>query len=250
MTRLRITSFSAYVVLCGMLPALPVQAQESDGTAASVAATRRGAEVLIDRLVAVVDGDPILLSDLGRLIGLGLVERVAGESPEQLERRVLDGLIDQRLRLHEIERHNFAPLPPDEIDRQVERIRASFEESGRLAEQLSALGLDEEGLRLLVTRQLRVLVYVEQRLGPRVFVSLEDLRAYYDDVLAVEMVARGLEPPPLEEVRDQIHDLLHEKQLNEEIEAWTEELRLAADISDLLDRGETELPPVIQRIEY
>ncbi len=203
-----------------------------------------------DRLVAVVNDDPILLSDVGRVIGLGLVENVVGESRKQLERRVLDALIEQRLRLHEIERHNFAPLPPDEIDLQLERIRAGFAGPDELAAQLTALGLDQEGLRLLVARQLRVLVYVEQRLGPRVFVKLEDLRAYYDDVLVAEMAAQGLEPPALEEVREQIRDLLHEQQLNQEIEAWTEELRLAADIADYLDRAETELPPVIQRIEY
>ncbi len=206
--------------------------------------------MLEDRLVAVVDGDPILLSGVGRVIGLGLVEQVSGENRSQLERRVLDALIDQRLRLHEIERHNFAPLPPDEIDRQLERIRADFANPGELSMQLGALGLDQAGLRLLVTRQLRVLVYVEQRLGPRVFVKLEDIRAYYDGVLVAEMAAQGLEPPPLEEVRDQIRDLLHERQLNREIEAWTEELRLAADVADNFHRAQAELPPVIQRIEY
>ncbi len=230
MTRLRIAFWLAL-----LLPAAPVPAQEGG--------------VLEDRLVAVVDDDPILMSDLGRVIGLGLVDEVAGESRSQLERRVLDRLIDQRLRLREIERHNFAPLPPDAIDRQLERIRAGFSSPEELQARLAALGLDESGLRLLVARQLRVLVYVEQRLGPRVFVKLEDIRAYYDDVLVAEMAAQGVEPPPLGEVRDQIRDLLHEKQLNLEIEAWTEELRLAAEVADYFDRAETELPPVIQRIE-
>ncbi len=94
-----------------------------------------------------------------------------------------------------------------------------------------------------------MLVFVEQRLGPRVFVKLKANRAYYDDVLAAEMAGQGLESPPLEEVRDQLRELLHEQQLNQEIEAWTEELRLATAIADYLHRTETELPPVIQRIE-
>ena len=205
---------------------------------------------LVDRLVAVVNDDPILLSDVRRVIGLEMVELLPGESRRQLERRVLDGLIDQRMRLHEIERHNFAPLPPAEIDRQVERIGSAFETPEDLARQLDRLGLDEDGLRQLVARQLKVLVYVEQRLGPRIFVRLEDINTYYDDVLVPEMADQGLEPPPLEEVRDQIRDLLREKQLNREIEAWTEELRLEADVADYFDRTETELPPVIDRIEY
>ena len=35
---------------------------------------------LVDRVVAVVDEDPILLSEVERVIGLGLHETVAGES--------------------------------------------------------------------------------------------------------------------------------------------------------------------------
>ncbi len=220
-----------------LLPAGPVPAQE-------------GGEILVDRLVAVVDDDPILLSDIRRLVGLGLVEDVPGEGEAELQRRVLDRLIDQRLRLREIERHDFAPLPPDEIERQLERIRSDFQGPDELQRHLEGLGLDEEGLRLLLARQLRVLVYVERRLSPRIFVTLEDIRTYYDGVLAPEMARRGQNAPPLEEVRDQIHDLLHEEQLNREIETWTEELRRDADIADYLDRADTELPPVIERIEY
>ncbi len=220
-----------------LLPAGPVPAQE-------------GGEILVDRLVAVVDDDPILLSDIRRLVGLGLVEDVSGEGEAELQRRVLDRLIDQRLRLREIERHDFAPLPPDEIERQLERIRSDFQGPDELQRHLEGLGLEEEGLRLLLARQLRVLVYIERRLSPRIFVTLEDIRTYYDGVLAPEMARRGQNAPPLEEVRDQIHDLLHEEQLNREIETWTEELRRDADIADYLDRADTELPPVIERIEY
>ncbi len=211
---------------------------------------QEGGEVLIDRLVAVVDDDPILLSDVHRLIALGLVEKVPGESPAQLERRVLDRLIDQRLRLREIERHDFAPLPPEEIERQLERIRSELSGPEELERHLASLGLDQAGLKLLVTRQLRVLVYIERRLGPRVFVTLEDIRTYYDEVLVPEMASHGQSAPPLEEMRDQIRDLLHEEQLNREIETWTEELRREADVADYLERTETELPPVVERIEY
>ncbi len=236
MSRLLSALWLISVFSAGVLSSAPVPVQGSG-------------EVLVDRLVAVVDDDPILLSDIGRVVDLGLIEKIEGESESQLERRVLDGLIDQRLRLHEIERHNFAPLPPAEIDRQLERLRADMASEHELPRRLAELGLDERGLRLLVARQLRVLVYVEQRLGPRIFVEREAVRAYYDDMLTAEMADQGLDPPALDEVRDQIQDLLHEQQLNEEIEAWTEELRLEADVADYLHRSEIELPPIIQRIE-
>lgn len=217
--------------------------------AAQPAAVEEGDLILADRIVAVVDEDPILLSDVRRLVALGLAERVDGESEAQLHRRVLDGLIDQRLRLHEIERYDFSPIPESEIDRQVERIRADFDDPRELRRRLESLGLDDAGLALLVARQLKVLLYVEKRLGPRVFIRAEDVRAYYEEVLKAEMARRGLEPPPLDEVRERIRGILRERELNREIDAWTEELRLEADVVDYLDRADAELPPVIDRIE-
>ncbi len=207
------------------------------------------ADTVIDRVVAVVDEESILLSDIRRVIGLGLFESVPNETDAQQQRRVLDGLIDHCLRLHEVERHDFGQLPTDEVDRQVERIRANFDSEKALHDRLQSLGLDEESLRLLVTRQLRVLVYVEKRLGPRVFINPDDIRNYYDTVLTAEMKRLGLETPPLDAVREQIRDVLHERELNEHIEDWTEELRLKADVVDYLHRVDTELPPVVQRIE-
>ncbi len=206
-------------------------------------------EILLDRIVAVVDEDPIFLSDIRRVIGLGLVEPRDDESETALYRRVLDGLIDQTLRLHEVERHDFGQLPSAEIDQQVARISANFTSEADLEESLDRLGLNREGLRFLVARQLRILIYIEKRLGPRIFIKTTDMRTYFDEVLTLEMQNRGLEVPEFTAVQDQIREVLREERLNTEIEEWTEELRTAADIDDTLERSSSELPPVVQRLE-
>ncbi len=206
-------------------------------------------ETLVDRIVAVVDEDPVFLSDIRRVVGLGLVVAVAGESEHELRRRVLDGLIDQRLRFHKVERYDASPPPAGEIDRQLEEIRSRFADSAAFGRHLAELGLSEEGLRQLLGRQLQVLLYVDERLGPRVFVDPEEVRTYYRGELARKAAAEGVELPPLDEIRDQIRALLREIRLNEEVEAWTEELRLEAEILDHLDRSERELPPVVRRFE-
>ncbi len=105
-----------------------------------------------------------------------------------------------------------------------------------------------ESLRQLVTRQLLVLNYVEERLGPRVFVTPEDTQAYYDRTLAAAAARHGEPPPPLDEVREQIRELLRQQKLNEEIDRWTEELRRQADVANYFDREDRPLPPVVHRI--
>lgn len=201
---------------------------------------------LADRIVAVVDEDPILWSDIERTIELGLLERQEGEDDDAFQRRVLDRLIEMKLRFHEIDRFGFEDLPLAEVDQQIETIRGRFADREAYLAKLAQLGLTPEELRELLARSLVVTSFVEQRLGPRVFVSLEDIRRYYERTLVPEMERRGQEAPELSAVRESIRRVLREQRLNEEIAEWTEELRLQADIVVYLDRERTALPPVVE----
>ena len=122
-------------------------------------------------MLAVVDEDPILASDVERAIRLGLVQPNPGEADAQFRRRVLDGLIDQRLQFHEIDRFNFEQVPVDDIQKRVAEIRARFPDEAAFQKALKEVGLDPKSLRQLVARQLLVLTYVDERLGSRVFVG-------------------------------------------------------------------------------
>jgi len=93
--------------------------------------------------------------------------------------------------------------------------------------------------------QLATLAFVEERLGPRVFVGIEEIRRYYEETLVPDLAELGQPAPPIEEVRESIRALLREKKLDQEIVRWTAELRRAADIVDLLDAPEEALPPVV-----
>ncbi len=218
--------------------------------AAAAGSAPADATELADRVLAVVDEDPILQSELDQVVGLGLGERRDGEQIEEFRRRLLDQLIDQKLRFHEIDRYGFAQVPLEEVDDQLEAIRDRLGGAAAMARKLEQLGLDETGVRQLLARQLMVLTFVEERLGPRVLIGLEDTQKYYDEVLVPEMRARGQRVPPVAEVREQIRQLLREQRLNEEIERWTEELRLEADIEDYFDSRHDQLPPrVLERIE-
>lgn len=198
-----------------------------------------------DRVLAVVDGDPILKSDLDQLLGLGLTAPDEGETEAQLRRRLLDAMVEQKLRFHEMDRFGFSEIPVEEVEHQFELIRKRFEDPSVFTRRLAAVGLDKPGLRQLLARQIMVLTYVDERLGPRVFVSLDDIRAYYNAEFVPAMEQRGEEIPALEKVREEIRGLIQETRLNEEIVSWTAELRLEADVIDYLDSRHESLPALI-----
>jgi peptidyl-prolyl cis-trans isomerase SurA len=200
---------------------------------------------LADRILAVVDGDPVLESDVERAIALGLVEPGTGEGDRELRRRILDGLIEQRLRVHEVDRYGFGQVPVELIDEQVAAIRARFATPEDLDQRLARLGMTKEGLAQLVAQQLQVLIYVDELLGARVFVGLEEIEAHYQRVLVPQLRQTGQPVPPLEDVREQIREVLRQQRLNEELDTWTTDLRRKADVQDYFDRPQRSLPPKV-----
>lgn len=218
------------------------------GLAGWLPAPSPGADVeltVVDRVLAVVDDDPILASEVEREESLGRVERRPGESDAELERRTLDLLIDERVRRHEVQRFGRAEVPVAEIERQVEIIRRRFAGPESFRAELARRDLDETGLRQLVARQLATESFFREILGPRVQIDRDDIQLYYDSTLLPELQARGEPAPPLDEVREDIRTLLRAQRLNREIERRTEELRNAADIVDFLSEERRGLPPLV-----
>ncbi len=202
--------------------------------------------VLADRIVAVVDEDPILDSDIRQALAFGFAK--AGKDGDL--QPVLKQLIDERLRAHEIDRYGVPPAPEAEIDTQIKRLEASQGGAAALDAELAGLGINRDGLRRSIGLQLRILTYVNERLAPRVFVDEDDLRTYYHGELAEQMAKEGLENPPFDEVKDAIRVVLRERRLGEEAHQWTVGLRQRARVVDLLDSWtpNEELPPVALRL--
>ncbi len=196
------------------------------------AATAAGTE-LVDRIVAAVGRSAILESDLvlARIVHLVPVE---GLSPEEARRAIFEGRLRLEIQYRDLEASGVVyrlKVDREAVERDLER-RAGGGEKLRAA--LEGAGLGMEDLRELALEVGAVNAYVDQRLRPRVRVSFQELRTAYQETLVLEITARGEKPPPLEEVRDQLHSLLVERKLNGEIEKWIGEARSRLDVTILV----------------
>ena len=140
-------------------------------------------------------------------------------------------------------------VPVEEIERQIAEIRARFPDEASFERRLLDLGMTRSTLAQLVARQIAVLVYIDERLGPRVFVSLDDIRDYYASTLTAEAEKRGEKVPPLEDVREDIRAVFREQRLNVELARWSEELRRNSDVESFYDEPVNLLPPLLRTIE-
>ena len=114
----------------------------------------------IDRVLAVVGGQLILLSDVTAARDLGLQTPDASGDPV---RAVLTKLIDRELVLVEVDR--YAPPEPaaDAVDRELERVRARFGSPQAFAAALERSGIDEKFVREAMRQDLRIAAYMNQR---------------------------------------------------------------------------------------
>jgi hypothetical protein len=132
-----------------------------------LAATAADAQV-IDRVLAVVDGRLVTLSDVRASTALGLVQ--ADEVSVAADR-----WIERLLILQEVDR--FAPPEPPaaEIDARIARVLASPATLARLAE----LGVTQDWLRRWVRDDLRIESYIEQRFAGSLEPGPEDMENYF-----------------------------------------------------------------------
>jgi len=109
--------------------------------------------MVVESILAVVDGRPVLLSEVR------VIERVTGQEPAA----ALEGLIDERLMFREASRLPQASVSAAEEDRALQSLRA------RAAASLDAV--PEHELRQVARRQVAILKYIEYRFRPQVRVD-------------------------------------------------------------------------------
>lgn len=116
---------------------------------------------VIDRVLAVVGAELILLSDVNAARDLGLV--VPGPSAPDPIREVLTRLIDRELQLAEVER--YAPREPttEELDGAVQNVRVRFSSQEAFDTVLARAGIDLPRLQEWLRDDLRLQAYLDQR---------------------------------------------------------------------------------------
>ena len=141
----------------------------------TVAIGRARAET-IDRVLALVAGQLITLSDVTAARDLGL--QTSGDASDPV-RAILTKLIDRELVLAEVDR--YAPPEPaaDAVDGEVQRVRARFGSQSAFDAALARSGIDEKHVRETVRQDLRMRAYLDQR-----FTSGDRRQALIDDWMA------------------------------------------------------------------
>jgi hypothetical protein len=187
-----------------------------------------GAQELLDRVLARVDGQPITLTDTRAAIRLGLVEPADGVDAILF---ALRQLIERRLILAEVAR--FAPPEPDSaaLSGQVNALEARVGTPANLAALERSTGYGQDQIRDVARDNLRIQAYLNQRFGSSVQPSDEEVGQYYRTHLD-EFTRDGRVMPFVE-----AEPVARQKAANERRRAfifqWMRELHQRAEIVEL-----------------
>jgi peptidyl-prolyl cis-trans isomerase SurA len=193
------------------------------------------AGVIVDRIVATVNGHIILQSDWGDAIRYEafIAGRKTSDSTVEDRKAALDRLIDQELLKEQMHANDFPQATEEEIAKRLQDVRKLYPEAKTPEEWqavMAAQGVTEAGLKDRIAMQLNLMRLVDSRLRPNVNVDNKSIESYYNQELLPQLLQSGAGAVALSEVSGKIKELLTEQKVNQLLVAWLQNLRAGSQI--------------------
>ncbi len=230
--RMRIACIGAFAAL--LLPA--AWGQEKNQSAQGDATT-------IDRVVAVVNRQTILESDLQDEVQLSVLEPSPNGQEKMTEQQALDRLISRTLIQQQIRQEDLQvtePTPEEVAARVAEKraelpacVRADCTSDAGWKMFLARHGLTPARVESYTRTRIEILSFIELRFRQGIRIAPEEIEKYYRETLLPQYPA-GQKPPPLEQVSARVEEILLEQQVNILFDNWLANLRKQGQI-EILD---------------
>jgi peptidyl-prolyl cis-trans isomerase SurA len=207
------------------------------------------ASVMLDRVVATVNGEVIMWSELRRAVEFDRRDQLRGLEGEErerairgYERAVLNELIDLRLQIQEAKRLGL-DVSPSEVDSAIEDIKRKYGLTHEeLLRSLRSEGLTEESYRRELSEQILLAKVVNLEVRSKIVISEQEIEDYYrknesvynkERVRLRQIFLRRPDNGSLEEVEGRAMEIMRR------IEAGEDFSRLAREFSQgpAADRG-------------
>jgi parvulin-like peptidyl-prolyl isomerase len=198
-----------------------------------IAAAIAAGQDVIDRIVARVDNDIILMSDVRALAKYQTF--VDGKAEPDAD--ILERLIDQYIVRNEAKAALF-PQPSDEdVKRSLERLKRSFSSPEEFEERQKQSGLTDEDIDRMLRVQLYLSNYLDSRFRASIQIDDKDIENFYKSRIVPRAESRGQTPPTLDAARGFIQEALVQRAINEQSDRWLKEARARLHIDNLLNES-------------
>lgn len=203
-------------------------------TAFLLSCSTLSAQEVVDRIVARVENDVILLSDIRQVSRYQLL--VNGKSESDAD--ILDRLIDQWIvRSEATAAHTPKPTDAD-IERGLQRLQQSFANRPDYEARRKLADLTEAEVRNLTADQLYLDNYLDSRFRPSVQVDEQAIQNFYESAVLPRAKARGQNPPSLDAAHDYIQEALVQDGINAQADRWLKESHARIHVTKMLQENQ------------
>ena len=215
-------------------------------------APQPAAPVVLDRVVAVVNNQAILSSDLDDEIRLSVLDPAGGGLGVLTRKRALEQLVARALIQQQIRQEDAQAADPSqaEVDARLADIRKEIPACVRqnCASEagwktfLAAHGLTPERVNTYLRYRVEILRFIEQRFRQGIQISPQEIETYYHNTLLPQYAA-GEAIPALDKVAPRIEEILLQQQVNVLFDDWLKNLRKQGEVEVLdpaLETPETQ----------
>jgi hypothetical protein len=246
-----LTLKQASVLFIAMLCAVSCVGQTTSVVAPTLAAAptdqsaQSAARVALDRVIAVVNGDLILESDLDEEARMAAFQPFADRTHATRE-QLIDRLIDRHLILQQIRLQPQQPIADAQLDAELSALRKSIPECAACESDagwqrfVEAQGFTLDELRDRWRQRMEVLRFIEARFRMGIRISQVEIDAYYKKTLLPAYREERAKPPAEETIADRIQEILLQKQVDKLLDDWLTSLRAQGSVK-IVKPGE-ELP--------
>lgn len=192
----------------------------------------------VDRVVAIVNGQLILDSDVDREQRFAALLPYGETSGPYSRDAAIERLINRDLILQQLELQ-----PQDEISIQaaakdLDGLRTSLprckefhcETQAGWEKFLATEGFTEDSLTRLWRQRMEVMAFIEMRFRMGIKISTPEIQEYYAKTLLPQYAAQHVTPPPVRAISSRIQEVLLQEQVSKLLDDWLESLRAQGDV--------------------
>ena len=192
-----------------------------------------GDGVLVDQVIAVVNGDLVLESDVDEDRRFQSFLPLTNPGDAFQRDAAIERLIDRTLILQQAKLQPDSAVTDAEVQEQLNLLRKEIpackeyhcETEAGWTNFVNHEGFTVAELNERWRQRMRVLKFIEIRFRSGIEISKTQIKSYYDDKLLPEYARRKATPPKLDVLSDRIHEILLQEQVSALLGDWLKSLK-------------------------
>lgn len=223
----------------GLTPPVANEAEKGRAEKAEpTSASAHPGSVQIDRVVAIVNGDLILESDVDEERRFAAFQPYRKSTEAFSRQDAINRLIDRTLILQQDGEQAMPTISDEAVTADILDLRKaifacraySCETAAGWQHFLADNGFTEEEFRQRWRDRMVTLRFIEQRFRMGIRIEPTEINQYYQQTLLPEYASRHVQPPKLSAIRDRIQEILLQQRVGRLLDDWLKALRASGDV--------------------